>query len=219
MGPYTKHTGLSDDWKITFTAHRLHQSIVSILVKDGHGSHSTCPGPRLLVILSTHSRYIKHVFDYVVVGGGTCGLAVASLLSNNATATVAVIEAGGYVADDTVLVPGMIGQALGNYDWNFSSTPQHFAADRRIPMFRGKLLGGTSAINYMAFTRGSKIEHNGWDWDTISSAIKASENWTPPPTGIASLYHAPNDHENHGSEGYIKTSSHNYYYDLAVRAT
>ncbi|KAH7923032.1 alcohol oxidase [Leucogyrophana mollusca] len=175
--------------------------------------------------MDSASKFSQQNFDYIVVGGGTTGLALASLLSTNANIRVGVIEAGQRKDDDMVLVPGMIGRVLGNpeYDWSFLTKPQVNAKDRRIPINRGKVLGGTSALNYMAYTRGSRIEFNdweklgitGWNWDTIRRAVDASEAWSPP-SDYAKKHNADGVTENHGRGGYVKTTAYSYYYDLAL---
>lgn len=67
------------------------------------------------------------LYDYIIVGGGTAGLVVASRLSEDADVSVLVIEAGGDKSrDSAVMTPGMMGALYGKheYDWNFLSTPQ-----------------------------------------------------------------------------------------------
>ncbi|KAG1727481.1 alcohol oxidase [Suillus paluster] len=169
-------------------------------------------------------EFSQQDFDYIVIGGGTTGLALASILSTNANVRVGVIEAGLRKDDEMILVPGKGSNSIDpEYDWNFVTKPQPLAQNREIPISRGKVLGGTSALNYMAFCRGSEIEHNdweklgikGWNWNTISHAIKSSEAWSPP-THHAKTHHADNVTNNHGRYGYVKTSAYSYYYDLVL---
>ncbi|KAG8221627.1 alcohol oxidase [Butyriboletus roseoflavus] len=167
--------------------------------------------------------FARQAFDYIVVGGGTTGLALASLLSADPQVRVGVIEAGLRKDDEMILLPGMVGKPLDNpdYDWLFLTKPQTLAKSRRLPIPRGKVLGGSSALNYMAYTRGSRIEFNdweklgitGWDWDTIRDAVNAAEAWTPP-SDYAKLHNADNVAHNHGRHGYVKTTAYSYYYDL-----
>ncbi|KAG1883586.1 alcohol oxidase [Suillus subluteus] len=164
-------------------------------------------------------------FDYIIIGGGTTGLALASILSTNTSVRVGVIEAGLRKDDEMILVPGMVGKAVGNpeYDWNFVTKPQPFAQNREMPIPRGEVLGGSSALNYMAYCRGSELEHNdweklgikGWHWNTISDAIKSAEAWSPP-TRHAKAHHADNVAKNHGRYGYVKTTAYSYYCDLVL---
>ncbi|KAG8739196.1 hypothetical protein FRC11_000871 [Ceratobasidium sp. 423] len=128
-------------------------------------------------------------FDYVVVGGGTAGLTLAARLSENPSTTVGVIEAGEYRPDDPVInTPGVAFSIPRNatYDWEFKSVPQVNSNNQVVAMPRGKLLGGTSAINIMAFDRASKVEYDawaklgnqGWDWDGFLPSMMAAEHFT-----------------------------------------
>ncbi|ORY09605.1 GMC oxidoreductase-like protein [Clohesyomyces aquaticus] len=113
-------------------------------------------------------------YDYVVIGGGTAGLAIASRLS--ASASVAVIEAGGIYEQDTgnqSVVPyySLIFPFLGTsedhpkeplIDWDLVSIPQASSGNRRIHYAQGKTLGGCSAINTLAYHRGTKGSYQHW---------------------------------------------------------
>ncbi|CAE6464778.1 unnamed protein product, partial [Rhizoctonia solani] len=105
-------------------------------------------------VAAMHSRngadFSSQTFDYIVVGGGTAGLALAARLSENPKVSVGVIEAGPYFENDPLIdTPALAGQLQGNskYDWMFRSVPQSHVNDRSLPMPRGKALGGSSAIN------------------------------------------------------------------------
>ena len=83
----------------------------------------------------------------------------------------------------------MKGSTLGTkYDWNFTSIPQSALLDRTITQSRGKVLGGTSAINLIIWDRGSKPEYDaweevgnhGWNWDSMIQAMNKAENFTDP---------------------------------------
>ncbi|TFY57491.1 hypothetical protein EVG20_g8527 [Dentipellis fragilis] len=108
-------------------------------------------------------------FDYIVVGGGTAGLTVASRLAEIPNVQVGVLEAGARRAGD-------MGLAQGNasYDWAFSTVPQPGAAGRQISQPRGKMLGGSSGLNLLAWNRPSKPELDAWD----QFAPGAGWNWT-----------------------------------------
>lgn len=102
-------------------------------------------------------------YDYVIVGGGTAGNAIALRLAEETSNRVAVIEAGGFYQIDSgnrSVVPGYAfsGQAPGTKpnpltDWDFYTTSQPALMDRMLPYARGKTLGGSSALNYMAYHR------------------------------------------------------------------
>lgn len=128
--------------------------------------------------------------DYVVIGSGSAGSVVAGRLADTG-ATVALLEAGR--ADNTRMtqVPGMITmvhtvpQMKARVAWKQNSVPQKFANDRRIPMTRGKILGGSSSINGMLFVRGNRANYDswagegatGWDYEGVLPAFKRLENW------------------------------------------
>lgn len=97
--------------------------------------------------------FAQRDYDYLILGGGTAGLAIAARLSENADVTVGVIEAGKNKLDDPLVdTPATFLQMFGNadYDWVYKTTPQ-VAAEGTKPhhVVRGKMLGGSSAINYM----------------------------------------------------------------------
>ena len=88
-------------------------------------------------------------FDYVIVGGGTCGLALANRLSELANITVAVIEPGTDQRNNpNVTDPGLYRAALGtDIDWQYETVPQVSAQNRVLRYSQGKAIGGTSTIN------------------------------------------------------------------------
>ncbi|NGN69531.1 choline dehydrogenase [Streptomyces sp. A7024] len=130
--------------------------------------------------------------DYIVVGAGSAGCIVARRLADSG-ARVLLVEAGAGKLDRSriVRVPGMISimhsvpQVKKRFDWGYYSVPQKHAADRRIPMTRGKLLGGSSAINGMLFVRGHRGNYDdwaaegcrGWSYDDVLPSFKRMEDW------------------------------------------
>lgn len=101
-----------------------------------------------------------------------------------------VIEAGPFAPnEDRINIPGLKGSTLGTkYDWNFTSIPQAALNNRIITQSRGKVLGGTSALNLLIWDRASAPEYDswgevgnpGWGWDTMHAAMEKSENFTNP---------------------------------------
>jgi choline dehydrogenase-like flavoprotein len=99
-------------------------------------------------------------------GGGTAGLVIAARLAEaDASYTIGVIEAGGLIQDDPdISIPGHYGRSLGgSYDWHLETVPQQGLGNRKLPWPRGKALGGTSALNYMAWNRASKDDYDAWE--------------------------------------------------------
>lgn len=122
-------------------------------------------------------HFLSQDFTHIVVGGGTAGLVVAHRLSEASDARVGVLEAGSSAIDDPrIKVPGRFGEALGTeLDWQFETTEQPGLGGRRLPFPRGKVLGGSSALNFMTWNRGCKEDYDaweqlgnpGWGWDGI----------------------------------------------------
>lgn len=102
--------------------------------------------------LCSVKEFTEQKYDYVIVGGGTAGLCIAARLTENSNVTVGVIEAGADRMDDPqVYTPSLYPTLIGRekYDWCFQSVPQENAAGKKYSMPRGKLLGGSSGINYL----------------------------------------------------------------------
>ncbi|KAK3661724.1 hypothetical protein LTR56_000213 [Elasticomyces elasticus] len=134
-------------------------------------------------------------YDFIVVGGGTAGNTVAARLSQYLpNSSVLVIEAGPYApGEDRINVPGLKGTTLGTkYDWNFTSIPQPQLFNRIITQNRGKVLGGSSALNLLIWDRGSKAEYDawaevgnlGWNWESMDAAMSKAENFSNPAPPI-----------------------------------
>lgn len=89
------------------------------------------------------------IYDYIIVGAGTCGLVVANRLSEDPTVTVAVIEPGGDERHNpNVYSRDNFMKAFDTpIDWNYTTVKQHGAANRELPLHQGKAWGGTSTIN------------------------------------------------------------------------
>ncbi|KEY73491.1 hypothetical protein S7711_03659 [Stachybotrys chartarum IBT 7711] len=153
--------------------------------------------PRAVAILAAASGLVaaatagdrgQRNYDYVIVGGGTAGLGLATRLSLGLPhRQILVIEAGAEGFDDPeIYIPGMRTRAVGGeIDWNLTSIPQQYSNDRIVNQPRGKVLGGSSALNFITHNRASLPEYDwealgneGWDADTFFAAMLKSENYT-----------------------------------------
>lgn len=128
-------------------------------------------------------------YDYVIVGGGTAGLAVAMRLAEDGDYSVAVVEAGGFYeleAGNRSTVPAYnpsfaaIDDPLANplIDWGFVTTPQAGANNRTLHYARGKTLGGSSALNANIYNRGTTASYARWA-EMVGDDSYMLENWTP----------------------------------------
>ncbi|KAK5655093.1 hypothetical protein OQA88_5992 [Cercophora sp. LCS_1] len=146
----------------------------------------------LFCIAAANTSPSGSIYDFIIVGGGTAGIALATRLSQGLrNSSILVIEAGSFALDELgINVPGRKGSTLGTkYDWNFTTVPQTHLNGRVLPVSRGKVVGGSSAINLMVWDRGAAAEYNqweevgntGWNWKSMLKAMTKSENYTGPP--------------------------------------
>ncbi|KAK8191689.1 hypothetical protein IWZ00DRAFT_523926 [Phyllosticta capitalensis] len=143
-------------------------------------------------------------YDYIVVGGGTCGLAVASRLTENSNVTVLVIEAGESVYDNANVTSFDGYQSAFNtaIDWLYKTEAQTHADGRALVLHQGKAIGGTSTINGMSYTRvdaaqidaWQEIGNEGWTWDNLYPYYRKQET-----------FQIPNKHQEAGGSSYIKS--------------
>jgi choline dehydrogenase len=129
---------------------------------------------------------VSENYDFIIVGAGSAGCAVARKLSDLDAGSILLLEAGGPnvhpgIADPTAW-PTLWG---GDIDWAYQTTPQSNTADRVHAWPRGKVLGGTSCLNAMQFIRGhrsdfdgwTKAGNAGWDYDSLLPYMKEIEHF------------------------------------------
>ncbi|TVY91402.1 Dehydrogenase [Lachnellula willkommii] len=176
--------------------------------------------PATLPVLKSIEDFLKGSYDYIIVGGGNAGLTLAGRLSEDSSISVAVIEAGGAkIGDPQVLTPAAFPSLFGKpeYDWDFTTLPQQAGTNgTKHAWARGKLLGGTSAINYMMYARGQIEEFNDWNriagvknwgWDGIKPYFSKCESFDKrihPDDKDSKDYSHLEEHHNY--DGPIKTS-------------
>lgn len=127
-------------------------------------------------------------FDYVIVGAGSAGCVLANRLSADPKNRVLIIETGGGQRDLRVKIPAGILAMYGRprFDYGYVGTPQPELNNRRIPLNRGRILGGSSSINSMLYIRGAAQDYDdwrdlgcaGWGWDDVLPVFKDLEHNT-----------------------------------------
>lgn len=127
----------------------------------------------------------RESYDYVVVGAGSAGCAVAARLSEDPEVTVALIEAGPPARGRLFEIPALFSQQLKTaYDWDFETEPESRLAGRRAYLPRGRAIGGTSSMNTMLYVRGHRYDYDtwerlgspGWGYDDVLPFFKKSED-------------------------------------------
>lgn len=105
-----------------------------------------------------------HAADFVIVGSGSAGAALAARLSEDGRHSVIVIEYGGSDAGPLIQMPGALSIPMNMqlYDWGFQTQPEPYLGGRILPCPRGKVIGGSSSINGMVYVRGHARDFDFW---------------------------------------------------------
>jgi choline dehydrogenase-like flavoprotein len=125
-------------------------------------------------------------FDHVIIGAGTAGCVLAARLSEDPAVKVCLLEAGARDTHPAIQVPALVGVAIGSskLNWGFMTEPQPHLNNRRIPLPRGRVVGGSGSINGMAYFRGQPLDFDdwaaagckGWSWREVLPYFMRSEH-------------------------------------------
>ena len=131
--------------------------------------------------------------DFVIIGSGSAGGAMAARLSEDGQHSVIVLEFGGSDIGPLIQMPAALSYPMNmpRYDWGFRTEPEPHLGGRTLGVPRGKVIGGSSSINGMVYVRGHAGDYDhwaesgatGWGYADVVPYFKRMENWHPGPNG------------------------------------
>ena len=126
-------------------------------------------------------------YDYIIVGAGSAGCVLANRLTEDPRTNVLLLEAGGSDRHPFIQIPLGLGKLWQNrmFDWGYDTEPEAQLDNREIPLRRGKVVGGSSSVNVMVYTRGHRGDFDrwarqgaiGWSYADALPYFKRGETW------------------------------------------